>query len=114
MGADGAAIAVEVRHDAGAAIVTLGGELEFGTAASLRSAFSDLVQQDCDRVVVDMAEVRFIDSSGLSLLVQAQQRFTAQGRGFELRSPTERVIRVIETSGLGDLFAIGVDGVGTD
>jgi anti-sigma B factor antagonist len=114
VGAEGAAIEVEVRHDAGSAIVTLGGELEFGTAASLRSTFSDLVQQDCDRVVVDMAEVRFMDSSGLSLLVQAKQRFTAQGRGFELRSPTQRVIRVIETSGLGDLFAIHGHGVGTD
>jgi len=99
-------MAVEVRHDAGSAIVTLGGELEFGTAAQLRTAFSDLVRHDCDRVVVDLADLRFIDSSGLSLLVQAKQRFTAQGRGFELRSPNERVIRVIETSGLAELFAI--------
>ncbi|MDQ1459392.1 MAG: hypothetical protein QOI08_876 [Actinomycetota bacterium] len=114
MGTDGATIAVEVRHDAGSAIVTLGGELEFGTAGSVRSAFSDLVQQDCDRVVVDMAKVRFMDSSGLSLLVQARQRFTAEGRGFELRSPTERVIRVIETSGLGEFFAIDGDALSTD
>jgi anti-anti-sigma regulatory factor len=47
----------------------------------------------------------------LSLLVQAKQRFTAQGRVFELRSPNERVIRVIETSGLGELFAIEGDTV---
>lgn len=107
MSTDGtAAIAVEVRHDARSAIVTLGGELEFGTAASLRTTFSDLVQLDCDRVVVDLAKVEFIDSSGLSLLVQAKQRFTAQGREFELRHPTDRVVRVIETSGLGELFAI--------
>ena len=61
--------------------MTLGGELEFGTAASLRSALSDLVQQDCDRVVVDLAGVEFIDSTGLSLLVQAKQRVSPRRDG---------------------------------
>ena len=101
-----AVIAVEVLHDAGGAIVTLGGELEFGTVASLRTALSDLAQQSCDPVVVDLAAVRFIDSTGLSLLVQAKQRFASQGRRFELRRPTHRVVRVIETSGLADLLAL--------
>jgi anti-sigma B factor antagonist len=103
---ESAAIAVEVQHDAGAALVTIGGDLEFGTAASLRTTLSDLARQGCDPVVVDLAALRFIDSSGLSLLVQAKQRFAAQGRRFELRRPTHRVIRVIETSGLAELFAI--------
>src|SRR5437762_650019 len=49
---ESAAIAVEVQHDAGAALVTLGGELEFGTAAALRTTLSDLARQECDPVVV--------------------------------------------------------------
>lgn len=100
-----AEISVAVEHEAGAAVVTLGGELEFGTAASLRSTLSDLARQGCDPVVVDLASLQFMDSTGLSLLVQAKQRFTADGRRFELRSPTHRVIRVIEMSGLAELFA---------
>ena len=103
---ESATIAVEVQHDAGAALVTIGGELEFGTAASLRTTLSDLAREGCDPVVVDLAALRFIDSTGLSLLVQAKQRFEAQGRRFELRRPTHRVIRVIETSGLAELFAL--------
>jgi anti-sigma B factor antagonist len=110
MSPDGSAvIAVEVLHDAGAAVVTLGGDLEFGTAASLRTTLSELARQSCDPVVVDLAGVRFIDSTGLSLLVQAKQRFASQGRRFELRRPTRRVVRVIETSGLADLFALDGD-----
>ena len=106
---ESAAIAVDVQHDAGGALVTIGGELEFGTAASLRTTLSDLARQGCDPVVLDLAALRFIDSSGLSLLVQAKQRFEAQGRRFELRRPTHRVIRVIETSGLAELFALERD-----
>ena len=106
---ESAAIAVEVQHDAGAALVTLDGELEFGTAAALRTTLSDLARQGCDPVVVDLAALRFIDSTGLSLLVQAKQRFAAQGRRFELRRPTHGVTRVIETSGLAELFALEGD-----
>jgi anti-sigma B factor antagonist len=106
---ESATIAVDVQHDAGAALVTIAGELEFGTAASLRTTFSDLAREECDPVVVDLAALRFIDSTGLSLLVQAKQRFASQGRRFELRAPTLRVTRVIETSGLAELFALEGD-----
>ncbi len=106
---ESATIAVDVQHDAGAALVTIVGELEFGTAASLRTTLSDLAQQGCDPIVLDLAALSFIDSTGLSLLVQAKQRFTSQGRRFELRAPTLRVTRVIETSGLAELFALEGD-----
>jgi anti-anti-sigma factor len=101
-----ATIAVDVQRGAGGAIVTVGGELEFGTAAALRTALSELAQEGDDRVVVDLAALHFVDSSGLSLLVQAKQRFESLGRPFELRRPTERVIRVIETSGLAEVFGL--------
>jgi anti-anti-sigma factor len=107
---DGAAdIAVDVLRDAGAAVVTIDGELEFGTAAKLRTTLSDLAQEDADPVVIDLAAVRFIDSTGLSLLVQAKQRFSAQGRRFELRRASGRVSRVIQISGLAELFELDAD-----
>jgi anti-sigma B factor antagonist len=94
-----------VEHDDGAAVVTVGGELEFGTAASLRHTLLDLAQQGCDPVVIDLGGLGFIDSSGLSLLVQAKQRVESQGHRFVLRNPSDRVQRVFEISGLNDLFA---------
>jgi len=105
-----ASITVEVDDDPGdttgeATLVTVGGDLEFGTAAPLRTTLSDLAQRGHDRVVVDLAGLRFIDSTGLSLLVQAKQRFEAEGRRLELRRPTERVTRVFETSGLAELLS---------
>jgi anti-sigma B factor antagonist len=100
------AIALSVEHHDQGAVVEVGGDLEFGTAASLRSALIDLAQQGCDPLVVDLKALEFIDSTGLSLLVQAKQRIEAQGQRFALRNPTDRVRRVLEISGLADLFAI--------
>jgi anti-anti-sigma factor len=99
-------IVVDVERQGGGALVTVGGELEFGTAAALRTTLIDLAQQGADPVVVDLAALEFIDSTGLSLLVQAKQRFESQGRQFALRNPTHRVMRVLETSGLAELFTI--------
>jgi anti-sigma B factor antagonist len=99
-------IALAVEHHDHGAVVTVAGDLEFGTAASLRSALIDLSQQGADPLVVDLAGLEFIDSTGLSLLVQAKQRLEAQGHRFVLRSPTARVRRVLEISGLAELFTI--------
>lgn len=108
MGTDDAAtIAVEVRDESGTTIVSVGGELDFGTAAPLRARLSDLAQQGTGAIVLDLAGLRFIDSIGLGLLVQAKRRFAAEGLPFEVRNPATNVSRVFETSGLSELFGLG-------
>src|SRR5262249_47769628 len=85
------AITLDVDRQGAGAVVTVGGELEFGTAASLRTLLIELAHEAVDPVVVDLAGIEFIDSTGLSLLVQAKQRFESQGRRFALRRPPHRV-----------------------
>jgi anti-sigma B factor antagonist len=99
------ALAVEHTDDSGA-VVTVRGDLEFGTASALHSTLVDLTHQGSNPIILDLTELEFIDSTGLSLLVQAHQRITSEGRHFILRGPTDRVRRVLEISGLADLFAI--------
>ena len=99
-------LSLTVEHDGGAALVIVAGDLEFGTAARLHTTLIDLAQQGCDPLTVDLSQLEFIDSTGLSLLVQAKQRIESQGHEFVLRNPTERVQRVLEISGLTELFTI--------
>jgi anti-sigma B factor antagonist len=99
-------LSLSVRHVDHAAVVTIGGELEYGTAARLRAALLEISQSDASRLVLDMAGVDFLDSSGISLLIQAKQRFDAQGSVFVLRRPQSRVTRVLEVAGVADLFTI--------
>lgn len=95
-----------VADEQAGAVVKVAGELEFGTAPTLREALLGLSQEGADPVVVDLADVHFIDSSGVSLLVQAKQRIESQGGRFVLRRPAHRVKRVLEVSGLAEMFAI--------
>jgi anti-sigma B factor antagonist len=92
--------------DGGEAVVTIGGDLEYGTAGQLRSTLLELSQREPATVALDMSDVEFLDSTGISLLIQAKQRFDAQGARFVLRQPTPRVTRVLEIAGVVDLFTI--------
>ena len=89
-----------------AAVVTIGGELEYGTAGPLRTTLLELSQRDADALVLDMRAVEFLDSTGISLLIQAKQRFDAQGLRFVLRHPPPRVTAVLEIAGVAELFTI--------
>jgi stage II sporulation protein AA (anti-sigma F factor antagonist) len=99
-------LVVEVTREGDAAIVRIEGEVEFATAPRLRATLLDLAQEGASPVVVDLAEVSFLDSAGISLLIQAKKRLASAGSDLVLRSPQPHVRRVLEISGVTDLFRI--------
>jgi anti-sigma B factor antagonist len=99
-------LVVEVLRDGNAATVRIEGEIEFATAPRLRAALLDLAQRGASPVVVDLAAVSFLDSAGISLLIQAKKRFAAAGTDLVLRAPRPSVLRVLQISGVAELFQI--------
>jgi stage II sporulation protein AA (anti-sigma F factor antagonist) len=87
-------------------VVTIGGDLEYGTASPLRTALLEFSQGTAQTLVLDMRGIEFLDSTGISLLIQAKQRFDAQGTRFVLRQLPARVMRVLEIAGVVDMFTI--------
>ncbi len=65
------------QHD-GLSIVRMSGELDLASSDRLSALLSDLSDQT---VVVDLAELTFIDSSGIAALVAAKDRLRSAGRG---------------------------------
>jgi anti-sigma B factor antagonist len=78
---DGLRVASE-RPDDQTTLVAVSGEVTFSNAAQLRRAL-DAALADSDRLVVDLTEVVFIDSSGLSTLLRAS--IDARERGGRMR-----------------------------
>lgn len=83
------------------ATVFVAGEVDYGTASQLRSSLVDLAHDGVD-AVVDLTGVTFIDSTGLSVLVQTKQRFESTGNRLSVTGAQPRVARVLELSGLTD------------
>lgn len=84
------------------AVITASGDLDLASVptleASLASAFAS--DADLERIVVDMAGVEFVDSSGLTALIKANRRAKEEGLGFVLRAPSARVVRTLELTQL--------------
>jgi anti-anti-sigma factor len=82
--------------DGGTAIVTISGELDIGNIESLQRAASSIVQSGPDRLIVDVARLRFADSSAIALWV----RWAAVVGEIELRDPPPLLRQVITSMGL--------------
>ena len=63
-------------------------------------------------VAVQIAEVGYIDSTGLSLLVRWAQSAARDGRPAVLRSASPRFRRVLDLAGISVLFVLADDGPG--
>ncbi|MGB0113497.1 MAG: STAS domain-containing protein [Ilumatobacteraceae bacterium] len=61
---------------------------------------------DVDTVRVDLSGVTFMDSSGLRVLVEANQRVDSGGPKLVLRAPSRQILRLLELAGLTDSFEI--------
>lgn len=77
----------------------LSGELDAHTANALSQAMSVL---PAGEILVDLAAVSFVDSSGLRVLLDATNRARSTGGDLVIASPQASVQRLIEISGLRD------------
>jgi anti-anti-sigma factor len=93
----------QVRRADGAVVVELAGELDIAGAPQLRDILLDLmISHESRRIVLDLAELRFIDATGLHLLGLAAQRIERSGGDLEVRNLRPPVQKVFESAGLGN------------
>ena len=82
--------------------VALAGELDMSTAPSVEKRLIELEEggEAAGDVVLDLRDVRFIDSTGLSLLINAHSRAEKAGRRVSIVPGTGPSRRILETTGL--------------
>lgn len=90
-------IAAEQQGDAW--VVRLGGELDLYNAEKIREALLQLAAQSPERLVLDLREVEFIDSTALGALIEARASMPNR-RGLLLAQPNIETRRALQVSGL--------------
>ena len=88
-----------------AVVIRLGGELDLYNAAQVRSALADAYAQTPERIVVDLGEVEFIDSTALGVLIEIRAKLDNRD-GLLLAAPGLETRRALEVSGLDKLFVV--------
>lgn len=90
----------------GTATVSLHGEIDILTVEQVRVALGEAVAGGPQQIVVDMAEVNFIDSTGLGALISGFQRARDQGIPFRLARPSHNVRQILVLSGLLEVVEV--------
>ena len=85
-------------------LVVVNGELDLVTAPQLEERLRCVIDSTDGDVVVDLANVTFIDSTGLSAMLVAHDRLCHTNRVLAIRRPSVQVVRLLEICGLCNLL----------
>jgi anti-sigma B factor antagonist len=96
----------ESRSEADETIVlAFRGVLDLETSQAAEAAFAEAEEQQPRRVVVDLSDVEFIDSTGLRLIVSADTRTRRNGRTLQIVKGPDRVHRVFRMTLMNERLA---------
>lgn len=102
-----AALTLESQHEGGVTVLALDGELDIASVPALRTAaLSELADPGCAELALDVANLTFLDSTGLGCWVELRNEAQNRGKNLSLRNVTDAVRRVMTLGGLAELFSL--------
>lgn len=97
---------VEVRTDGRAAIIVVSGELDLASSPALESELEQVERSDSELLVLDLRELEFMDSTGLSVIVRAHRRLSDDGRSLCLVRGPQQVQRLLDLTGVAERLTL--------
>ncbi|MFI7024531.1 STAS domain-containing protein [Micromonospora sp. NPDC049900] len=89
----------------------LAGELDMSTAGQLNAVIDRLADAGERRLLVDLTDLTFCDSTGISVFVRGDNRAAAEGGWLRVTGASGRVERVLKVTGLAEVLGYGADAV---
>lgn len=90
----------------GATVLGVAGEVDVHSGPVLRARIARLLDSGRHRLVVDLGDVNFLDSTGLAALVAGLNRARELGGSLTLACPQERLVRRLRLTGLDEVFVV--------
>jgi anti-anti-sigma factor len=97
---------VQVRDEDRAVVVGVTGELDLASSPGLEQELEKLAASGAGLVIVDLRELEFMDSTGLSVLVRAHQQATESGQRFAVVRGPQQVQRLLSLTGVADRLTL--------
>jgi anti-sigma B factor antagonist len=94
------------RIDGKAHVVAVSGEVDLFTAPEFKQRVMAPIAAGVDRVIVDLTETTFIDSSSLGALIGAHRRLQQRGGRLVVACENEAIVKTFRITGLDGVFAI--------
>lgn len=97
---------VHTEQVSGATVVRPDGEIDLGSAPELRNSLNSAQKQKPEKLIVDLSDVPYMDSSGVATLVEAMQMTRKQGGTLVLCCMQDKVRSIFEIARLDMVFTI--------
>ena len=105
-----AGLDVEIQAHAGQTILVLHGELDMGTESQLHDvAVAQLAVQGVAKLGLDLAGITFLDSTGVTALLDLRKRANDRGIDMQILAVSRRAARILALVGLAETFGIPAD-----
>lgn len=89
-----------------ATVLELKGDLTYSNRAAFKTAVEQVKSRGCRHLIVNMEQVRFVDSSGLGLLVLVSQTFKLQQAQLSLLKPQSYVREILSLANIPKMIPI--------
>lgn len=97
---------IDTTRDAEGSMITVGGDIDLYSSPNLRGVLLEEISGPSARVAVDLAGVRYMDSSGVATLVEALRRAREVDTALILVAPSVKVMKVLEMTRLDSVFEV--------
>ena len=97
---------LEVRSQRQTTIIAVSGELDLASSPALQEELDRVSASDAEMLIIDLRELDFMDSTGLSVLVRAHQRAEEQGRQLAVVKGPQQVQRLLSLTGVSDRMTV--------
>lgn len=98
---------IDIKHtESSTAVVRPVGQVDVDTAQELKEKLKEVAEGGASLVVVDLGEVDFIDSSGLSALVSGLKALRQRGGALNLSRPHPQALTALRLTMLDRVFSI--------
>ena len=97
---------VTVTRDGETVTVAVHGEVDLSTCETLEKALSEAMVTPAARVVVDVDEVGFLDSTGVRALIAGWRQAEARQLSFEVRNASPQLLKIFRVTGVADVFGL--------
>jgi anti-anti-sigma factor len=103
---DAGTLTIEIRREGATELLHLTGELDLATSAALDAELRRCDESDAARILLDLTELEFIESTGLRVLLDAAARSRANGNRLAMTPPPRQIERTLRLVGVIDRLPI--------
>jgi anti-sigma B factor antagonist len=97
---------VEVANKGEAAVIRVSGELDLASSPALEEELARVSSSEASLVIVDLRDLEFMDSTGLSVLVRGHQRAAENSQRFGVVNGSQQVQRLLSLTGVADRLVL--------